>query len=147
MLWLVPWALLAGWAMAAGGPTLCMESLNTVLGEFTFYDGDPAADYYSQFCTNTLGVHSLWLAASLYCIGDEFIAGTALAVSYCAGDNLTLTPYSAVEKDFTDEYINSLKVVYFDDINETKIWNESVYVSKQLYEEGKRTTVSTLVPS
>jgi ferric-chelate reductase len=128
----------------AGEPTLCIESLNTAVSEFTFYDDNPSAGYYTNICNNDFGVHTLWLAAKLYCTPTEFGAGSILAGTYCSTYGMVeLTPFSEVEKDFTDEYINSLIVVYFDDINATKIWNESLLISRELYQEARRTTVST----
>lgn len=89
-------------------------------------------------------MHTLWLAAKLYCTPKEFEAGPILAAGYCSAYGMVeLTPYSAVENDFTDEYIKSLKEVYFEDINATKVWNESLLISKQLYEDSRKTNVST----
>lgn len=121
--------------------TECIDSIVAAVGYFTFAGADP--DYYVNLCTYNLPVYSMWTAAKLYCTPTEIEAGFAENEGYCVEyGNVQLVPYSDVESELTDAYINALQVVNFEDIDETKIWNNSILISKSLYETSKRTVVS-----
>ncbi len=123
-------------------PIECLNGIRTAVSEFIFVD-NLEADYWVNICNDTLGVHSVWAAAKLYCTLDEIVAGSGLLGPYCEEYGFVeLTPYETVLPDLTDEYINSLQVVNFEDIDETAVWNNSVLISKVLFDASRRTTVS-----
>jgi hypothetical protein len=122
--------------------TECIDGILTAVTEFPFAGADPE-DYYGTLCTYNLSVNSLWSAAKLYCNPAEIKAGSALYEGYCTEyGSVSLVPYSEVEPELTDAYINSLQVVNFEDIDPTQVWNNSILISKDLYEISKRTVVS-----
>jgi hypothetical protein len=137
-------------ASPRASPTLCMESIITALSSITFASAPNIRDdYYTNVCTNPLGVHSLWLAASTFCTPSELIAGTVSAETQCAYGDVELipyydvpyydVPYYDVQDDFSETYIQSLPAVGFADIDETRVWNQSVVLEPAFYEEARRT--------
>jgi ferric-chelate reductase len=119
----------------------CVNGIRTDLAEFTFAGGSPA-DYWGNLCTNNLSVHSMWAAAKVYCSEHEIVAGSKMLSDYCTEYGLVeLIPYSKVLPSLTDEYIASLPVVEYSDINATKIWDHAVLLSKAFYTAGMKTTV------
>lgn len=120
----------------------CVDGISTVIGEFTFASDEPE-DYWVNFCTNDLGVTSMWAAAKLYCTPPDIIAGYNYLNHWCVEYGLlNLTTYEQILPKLTNDFIASLPVVNFVDINETKVWNTSVLMSKDLLAAGIRTTVS-----
>ncbi|KAE8441763.1 hypothetical protein EG329_004321 [Mollisiaceae sp. DMI_Dod_QoI] len=118
--------------------TECIDSIVSVVSDFTFAGAD--LDYYVTACTYNLSVYSMWSAAKLYCTPTEIEAGSALYSGYCVEYGaVELVPYSEIEPKLTDAYIESLQVVNFDDIDETAIWNNSILISKALYQTSRRT--------
>ena len=119
----------------------CLDGISTAITEFVFRGGTPD-DYYGNLCTNKLSVHSMWAAAKLYCRPREITAGEKLIGGWCTEyGSVTLVPYSKVLPDLTDDYISSLQVVNYRDINETKTWNKPVLLSQGLAFAGEKTTV------
>ncbi len=119
----------------------CINGIRTAVSEFTFFTPD-ASGYWPNFCNNTYGVRSLWASVKLYCSPEEIVAGTGLIGPYCLEYGMVeLTPYETILPELTDEYMANLQVVNWADINETKIWNNSVVLSPQFYKEAWQTTV------
>lgn len=124
--------------------TSCIEGIHTDISEFVF-EGNPPEDYYGQACTNKLSVTSLWAAAKIYCTPSEITAGSKALAQTCQQYGfITLIPYSEIAPSLTDDFISSLPIVEYSDIDPTKTWNHSVLISKELYEAGKKTTVGPL---
>jgi ferric-chelate reductase len=120
----------------------CLDIINTPLYSFLFKDGD-ADDYWGNLCVHNLSVHSMWAAAKVYCSLDEIREGEEVIGDWCTEyGNVTLTPYDRVLPDLTNEYIASLRVVNYKDIDANKIWNNSVLISKSFFALSEKTTVS-----
>ncbi|RFU31402.1 hypothetical protein B7463_g4916, partial [Scytalidium lignicola] len=117
----------------------CLDGIRTAVSEFQFFNETPG-DYWGSLCTNDLSVHSMWAAAKVYCTSNEISGGEKLLGEYCVEYGFELTPYSTILPDLTDEYINSMEVVSFSDINETKIWNNSILLSKDFQHMAVMTT-------
>lgn len=134
--------LFLGVTIAINMETECMNGIYEGISEFIFSWSTPD-DYYGNICTNKLGVRSLWAAAKRYCTSKEIEAGEKMLGGYCTKyGSVTLVPYSDVLPILTDKFINGLQVVEFPDINETKVWNDSVLLSPTLYQISRQTQVS-----
>lgn len=121
--------------------TECVNGIYSTISEFVFFGGTPD-DYYENVCTNKLGVRSIWAAAKRYCTAKEIKAGENMLGGYCTEyGSVTLVPYSDVLPILTDKFIDGLQVVEFTDINETKVWNNSVLLSATLYGISRKTQV------
>ncbi|EXJ84251.1 hypothetical protein A1O3_04918 [Capronia epimyces CBS 606.96] len=133
-------ASLLGPALCYDPAIECINGIRTDIAEFTFAGGE-ASGYWVNLCSNNLSVHSMWAATKLYCTQHEIEAGSKMLGEYCLEYALVeLTPYSEVLPSLTDAYIASLPVVEYSDIDATKIWNQSVLLSKDFYTAGRRTT-------
>ncbi|ELR05479.1 hypothetical protein VC83_07147 [Pseudogymnoascus destructans] len=117
--------------------TLCVDGIRTAVTLFTFAD---ASSYYVNICAGNLTTLSIWAAAKTYCTPLEIEAGSRSFSDYClqyAG--FELASYAETERNFTDEYMKNLKVVEYEDIAKAKLWNETIVISKPLWETSKRT--------
>ena len=114
--------------------------MQTAVSSFTF-NGTEDDDYWANVCTNELGVHSMAAALKSYCTSSEGDAGWAVLGEYCTENALSLPSWDDLTPILTDDFIQSLQVVEFEDIDETKTWNNSVLISKTLYKASYRTTV------
>lgn len=122
----------------------CINGIQTALGSFVFA-GSELLDYYTNMCTHELTVTSMWAAAKVYCTPKEIAAGSEVQAGYCTEYGMVeLTPYSEVLPILTDDYIASLQVVTYDDIDPLAVWNDTVLLSEDLYKLGYRTTVCVL---
>ncbi|EXJ78504.1 hypothetical protein A1O1_08905 [Capronia coronata CBS 617.96] len=118
----------------------CVNGIRTDIAEFTFA-GSQADDYWGNLCSNNISVHSIWAATKLYCTGREIEAGSKMLTDYCMEYGATkLAPYAEIFPVLTDDYIASLPVVEYFDINGTKIWDYPVLLSRDFYIAGMRTT-------
>lgn len=136
-------ASLLGLGLGSDPAVECVNGIRTDIAEFTFTGGSPE-DYWGNLCTNDLSVHSMWAATKVYCSEHEIEAGTKFFAGYCTEyGGVELIPYSKILPELTDEYIASLPIVGYSDINETKIWDHAVLISKDFYKAGMKTTVRT----
>lgn len=125
--------------------TACVDGITTDITEFTFAGGEEL-DYYTNLCTNNLTVHSVWAAAKVYCTPKQITAGEKLLSGYCEEYGLVkLVPYAEVLPLLTNEFISSLPIVEYSDVDATKILNHSVLISRDFYKAGMHTTVSDIV--
>ncbi|KIW09798.1 hypothetical protein PV08_11899 [Exophiala spinifera] len=132
---------LSGLTVAWDDPSGCVEGIRTVLAEVTFNASDPA-DYWTNLCATDMIVRSLWVAAKLYCTPFEIKAGGRTFGGYCEEyGSVELTPYSKVRPELTDEYINSLPLVGYSDIEAHTIWNTSIRLSEEVVMSGVHTYV------
>lgn len=123
-------------------PIECVNGIRTAVAEFQFFNTTPG-DYWGTLCTNDLSLHSMWAAAKVYCTLEEIAAGERELAAYCIEDGgYQLTPYATILPDLTDDYISHMEIVSYTDINATKIWNNSVLVSKDFEHMAVMTTVS-----
>lgn len=131
------------WRLAtAHGPEIyCLDGIRTSLGGLVFEGTDPE-DYWVNICTNNLSVTSMWAAAKVYCTDHEVAEGEEMLAGYCTEYGLvTLTPYNDVLPILTNQFIKSLPIVEFEDVNSPVIWNHSVLLSEKLFAASKRTVV------
>ncbi|KAI1611070.1 ferric-chelate reductase [Exophiala viscosa] len=118
----------------------CVNGIRTDLSKFNFAGGTPGDDW-GNVCTNNLSVHSMWAAARLYCAPKEIAVGAKLLGVFCQQfGQVKLLPYQEVLPHLTEDYVSSLPIVGFNDINETKIWDHPVLISKDFFDAGVRTT-------
>lgn len=141
-LFLVAFALFLSPVIGGYDPDVqCLNGVQTALSQLTFEDGDPE-DYYGSMCTHGLFLNSFWASAKVFCTQKQIDAGAELWGGYCIEYGMVeLVPYSEVLPLLTDEYLSSLPVIAYDDIDPTKLWNTSVLLSESLYLSGYRTTV------
>ncbi|KIW31772.1 uncharacterized protein PV07_03368 [Cladophialophora immunda] len=131
---------LCGLSRAVDKETGCLDGVQTAVSYLTFNETDP--DYYVNSCTNKLVVYSMWAAAKLYCTPREIAAGEKEFSGYCEEyGNVELIPYAKVLPILTDEYIKSLPVAQFSDIEDFTVFNTSVLISKSLFKAGRDTYV------
>ncbi|KAL2402655.1 Ferric/cupric reductase transmembrane component B [Exophiala dermatitidis] len=118
----------------------CINGIRTAIAEFTFTGGSPLS-YWENICQNKLAVESEWAAAKVYCNEKQIKAGSKHLADYCMEYGMVeLIPYSEIEPMLTDDFIASLEVVGYNDINATKIWDHPVLLSKDFYTAGYETT-------
>lgn len=121
--------------------TECIEGIIGAVTAFTFA-GAPD-DYYVSVCTYNLSINSVWAAAKEYCTPIEIESGSLENKQYCEQyGGVEMVSYAEVAPLLTDSYINALQVVNFEDIDSMKIWNNSIMVSRSLYQSSRRTIVS-----
>ncbi|RHZ65509.1 ferric reductase family protein [Aspergillus thermomutatus] len=109
---------------ALGSPISCVSAIEKAISDFKFPNEESA-------CTGNLSVHSLWAAAKTYCSPEEIRAGSAYLLGNCDGGELV--PYSQIEPQLTEEYMQSLPVVNFENLQERKLWHTAVLLSPELY--------------
>ncbi|OAP60926.1 hypothetical protein AYL99_05928 [Fonsecaea erecta] len=85
---------------------------------------------------------SMWAAAKVYCTPREIEAGEKQFSGYCEEyGNVQLIPYAEVLPNLTNEYIKSLPVAQYSDIEDLTVFNTSVMISRSLYKAGRDTYV------
>lgn len=132
------------WVTAESPDIDCLDGIRTAIAGITF-DGTDPEDYWGNICTNNLSVTSMWASTKVYCTDRERVAGEDMLAGYCTEYGLvTLTPYADILPLLSDQYVNTLPLVEFDDIGAAVVWNHSVLLSKELYTASKRTVVSPL---
>ncbi|KIV87606.1 hypothetical protein PV11_03140 [Exophiala sideris] len=118
----------------------CVNGIRTDLPKFNFAGGTPGDDW-GNVCTNNLSVHSMWAAAKVYCTQEQIVAGAKMLEVFCEEfGRVKLVPYQKVLPHLTQDYVSSLPIVGFDDINDTKTWDHPVLISKDFFHAGVRTT-------
>ncbi|KIX92196.1 uncharacterized protein Z520_12077 [Fonsecaea multimorphosa CBS 102226] len=121
--------------------TGCLDGVQTAISYLTFNERDP--DYYTNACTNKLVVTSMWAAGKVYCTPREIAAGEKQFAGYCEEySNVKLIPYAEVLPILTDDYIKSLPIAQFSDIEDFTVFNTSVMISRSLYKAGRDTYVT-----
>ncbi|KAK6379383.1 hypothetical protein LTS17_006301 [Exophiala oligosperma] len=127
---------LSGLSLVWGKPSDCVEGLRTALAEVKFNVSD-AEDYWGNLCVKDMIVRSMWIAAKLYCTPVEIIAGSKAFGDECVEyGSVELTPYSKMLPDLTEDYINSLPLVEYSDIEAGTVWNTSIQLSKTVVKAG-----------
>ncbi|KFY04042.1 hypothetical protein V490_00012 [Pseudogymnoascus sp. VKM F-3557] len=117
--------------------TLCVDGIRTAVTLFKFSD---ASSYYVDICAGNLTTLSIWAAAKTYCTPLDIEAGSrSFSVDCLQYAGLELASYAETEGNFTDEYMKNLKIVEYEDIAKVKLWNETIIISKPLWEASKRT--------
>lgn len=122
--------------------TWCLEGIITAVQEFTFAGQNPA-DYYGNLCRSNLSTVSFWANAKVYCTASEIVAGQEALQSDCVeyGHTNAVT-YNDVASMLTDDFISSLPVVTYSEIDPTKAWNTPIMLDRTLEAVGVRTIVS-----
>ena len=119
----------------------CGDGVQTAVSSFTF-TGTEDDDYWGNVCTNELGYKSLGAGVKSYCSSSEITPSWQLLESYCSEYGLVSLPlWSELLPNLTDDVIRSMQLVEFTDIDESVVWNNSVLISKDLWEASVRTTV------
>jgi len=119
----------------------CLDGIRTALAGIVF-DGTDPEDYWANICTNNLSVTSMWAATKVYCSNREITAGEEMLGGYCTEyGSVTLVPYSDVLPKLTQNFIKSMPIVEFKDVDSPVIWNSSVLISAGLFKASKRTVV------
>ena len=118
----------------------CGDAVQTTIGSFAFNGSEPD-DYWGNLCTNELGYLSIAAGIKTYCSAAEVLPGWAIVQEYCLDSVLELPEWDTVLPDLTDDAVQSFQVVEFEDIDPTKIWDNSVLLSESLYTASYRTTV------
>lgn len=118
----------------------CGDGVQTAVSSFTFNGTEPD-DFWGNVCTNELGMHSMGAGIKTYCSSSEVVPSWQLLEYYCTENGLSLPSWDDMTTVLTDELVQSFQVVEFEDIDETKIWNHSILLSRTLYKASYRTTV------
>lgn len=122
---------------ALNNPIACLGAIESAVSNFRFL-------HEASTCSGNLSVHSLWAAANVYCTPEEIAAGSASLRPLCYGDELI--HYSEIQPDLTNEYVHSLPVVNFEDIQQKKVWHTAVLLSPELYAIGLQSEVNPSSP-
>ncbi|KIW85903.1 hypothetical protein Z517_01296 [Fonsecaea pedrosoi CBS 271.37] len=132
--------LLCGLALgAAAGKKDCVDGIRTALDYLAFNITD--TDYYIKSCTNKLVVTSMWATAKLLCTPEQITAGEVYYEPYCVEyGGVQLVHYDEVAPMLTDEYIKSLPVAQYSDVEALTIFDTPVVVSKTFWKIAKDTT-------
>jgi ferric-chelate reductase len=121
--------------------TGCLNGVQTAVSYLNFNVTDPS-DYYGNSCTNELLVNSMWAAAKLYCTAEQIVAGSKEFEGYCTEyGGVELVPYSKVLPILTNDYIRSLPVAEYSDLENYTLFNTPVLISRSLYKAAKDTYV------
>lgn len=129
-------------AASQASNTWCLEGIVTAVSEFLFVGQQPE-DYYGNICRSNLSVVSFWANAKVYCTNEEIISGQEALESECVEyGHMHAVPYSAVAAMLTNDFVASLPVVTYSDIDPTKVWNTSIMLDPTYERSGLRTVVS-----
>lgn len=121
--------------------TACMQGVRLALSPFYFTGGN-VFDFYESLCANPLRTTSFYASGKIHCSAEEVVAGSALLEYSClALAGIPAVPYSAVQSNLTDEYINSLPTLTPEDINVKLILTEVYKLDEELFELGVKTYV------
>ncbi|KAJ5156900.1 uncharacterized protein N7482_008000 [Penicillium canariense] len=120
------------------GSIECINGIQTAVATFKF-TGEKGGAFT---CVGNHHVYSLWAAAKVYCTEDEIEAGSMYLAHICLPRKTPLVPYSTVDPHLTPDYIQSLPVVTFKDVEKKRNWNTSVLLSQELYEIAVRSTTA-----
>ncbi|KIW68679.1 hypothetical protein PV04_04606 [Phialophora macrospora] len=121
--------------------TGCLNGIRTALAKLNLNVTGPI-DYYTKLCTNELFVNSMWAAAKVYCTTEQIVAGSELFAGYCTEyGGVELVPYSKVLPVLTNNYIGSLPVAEYSDVENYTVFNTPVLLSRSLYKAAKDTYV------
>jgi hypothetical protein len=124
-----------GGVPALGSPISCLSAIQTAVSKFKFPHEESA-------CTGNHSVHSLWAAAKTYCSPEEIKAGSGYLLGHCHGGELV--PYSQIEPQLTQEYVQSLPVVGFENMEGKQVWHTPVLLSPELYTIALQSQVSPI---
>ena len=129
------------WGATAALDSYCVDGIRTDLADFVFA-GTNVSDYWGNICTNDLTVTSIWAAVKTYCTQKQIHDGEEMLSEYCMEYGfVTLTPYANVLPLLTDDFVASLQIVEYEDMDPTIVWNNSVLLSKQFFVAGEKTVV------
>ena len=118
-----------------------LDGIQTAISYLTFDGADPE-DYFGTACTNKLVVTSMWAAAKVYCTTKQIEAGFQEFAGYCSEyGSVELVPYTKVLPLLTNDYIKSLPVAQYSDVENATVFDTSVMISTSLYRTGKDTYV------
>ncbi len=121
--------------------TACLNGVQTAISYLTWNVTDPE-DYYVNGCTNKLLVSSMWAAAKVYCTAEQIEAGSVLFGGYCTEyGGVELIPYSDVLPVLTNDYIKSLPIARYSDLQNLTVFNTPVLISRSFYKAAKDTSV------
>lgn len=121
--------------------TSCMQGIRLSLSPFYFAGGN-VFSFYDSLCANPLRTTSFYASGKVHCTEEEIEAGSALLVQSClllAG--IPAVPYSAVKSNLTDEYVDSLPRLTYDDMGAKLLLSEVYIVDEDFYELGLKTYV------
>lgn len=123
---------------------LCLSGIQASLDTVAF--ATDSVDEFTNHCLNRLRVTSLFAAAKLYCTDNEILAGYAFYnEENCKGrPGMTLMPYREISSNLTEPYIRRLKVVNYQDVASTTIFEGPVLISKRFFVQGYTTIVSSV---
>lgn len=135
---------LSGVCFTSAAETDCIDGIETAVSYLTF-NGSAELSYYVNMCSNDLVVISLWAAAKVYCTPQEILAGYDEYNPICQEyGSVALTPYAEVEPKLTDDYLKSLPVAEFSDVQDFTLFDTPVMISSDLYKAARDTSVSSL---
>lgn len=119
----------------------CINGIRVSIAKFNFTSRHPQSAL-ATICTNKLGVTSIWAAAKTYCTQEEIDAGSEMLAEYCIEEgSLHPIPYSEVLSTLSNDFIATLPMVSYSNIDGKTVWNKSVLISRDLFEAGVKTTV------
>jgi hypothetical protein len=114
----------------------CFDTAFEAIG-YTVWAGDDPESYYNSTCTYPPKVLSVYAAATKYCKPEQLPAGIELLRSYCKdyGPDLELLPISDFAAELTEEAINSLPVVTYEEAtNATDPYSEPILISEDFFD-------------
>lgn len=121
--------------------TSCMQGIRSGLGIFYFAGGN-VFSFWDNLCANPLRITSLYAAGKVYCTKEEIEAGSALLEESCLlYGEIPAIPYSAVEANLTEEYINSLPKLTYEDVGVKLLLNEVYMMDEDYFQLSFKTAV------
>jgi ferric-chelate reductase len=119
----------------------CVNAIYEAYGYLAFEGSSP--DDYWALCTNPLEVNSIYAAALKYCKPADVDAGLAMLEEYCTEyGEVELLPMSEFADTLTDSYIDSMRVVDYEEIPLTENVTTTVLISRTYFMRSYRTIVS-----
>lgn len=121
----------------------CVTAVYTALNYVSFV-GEPLVGMWPMRCQNYLEVTSIYVAAEIYCTDDERVAGFAQLDTECLKNAyVNFLSRQNVAENLTDEKIQHMKIVEFDELPEDSI-DYPVLVSLDFYDRTFHTIVGSL---
>jgi hypothetical protein len=128
-------------ANALGKDQYCLDAVYEALSDLSF-EGSSADAYWESTCQNPLKVGTIYASATRYCTEYEIIAGATLLNQYCTEyGEVELLPYSDFKANLSEEYINSLRVIDYEEIPATENVTAVVLISATYFDASFRTVV------
>lgn len=129
---------------------LCAQSCQDAFEQVTFGSTVSTDDYYTGWCQDTYRWSSTWLCAKSYCSPHEIQIGSVYFQKSCDIVHLKAPTYESVIANFTDEMIQNLTVVGYDDVvtnTPKEIYNTTLLATEDLFHQTYISWVWLILPT